>query len=164
MLIIPKIMFSRNDLYDKIIAAAENGCKILIIGKYGIFNENGKERSLDDRVRMIHLITNVTQISEEQLLLQTVKDKMSDFLVTVSDQLMIETKTNSKGELLIHILNPENESVIEHVEINIKKISQRTYKTAMIYSPETTRLSSFDADTGTIKLENLKTMATIVLD
>ena len=164
MLIIPKIMFSRNDLYDKIIAAAKNGCKILIIGKYGVFNENGKERSLDDRVRMIHLITNVTQISEEQLLLQTVKDKMSDFLITVSDQLMIETKTNSKGELLIHILNPENERVIEHVEINIKKISQRTYKTAIIYSPENTRLSSFDADAGTIKLENLQTMATIVLD
>ena len=112
----------------------------------------------------VRFIPNVTQISEEELLIQTVKEQMSDYLVTVSDQLMIETKTNSKGELLIHVLNPENERVIDHVEINIKNISAKTYKTATVYSPENTKLSSFDADAGTIQLENLQTMATIVLD
>lgn len=156
-LVIPKVLYSDNALYDKLISAAQRGVNVLFVGKFGLFNENGKERAGNDRVFSIDKVDGFYQCEHNWI------DKLSELnkeyeITTSSDSIIVETKSGGDGELILHLLNADNENEIEELKLSINGFQ---IKDVDCISMDNTTVK--DHDFRVITLKNVKTMATLVL-
>lgn len=123
LLVLPDIRFLSRRLHDVIAAAGARGVKILPLGLSGLYDENGMERAEDDPI--IGLKTVANKVSEVP----------SEFRVDVSAKgVMAETQVNSRGELVLHLLRPGNESAIAQMRVLIR--DPRASRKAELFSFE----------------------------
>ncbi len=108
LLVLPDVRFLSRGMYEAIAAAGERGVKIFPAGKFGLFDENGRERALDDPiVTMAGLKNRVDAVPDA-------------FKIHLSSPgIMAETQINGKGEFILHLLRPGNTSTIGELEIRI---------------------------------------------
>ncbi|MEN6315742.1 MAG: beta-galactosidase [Clostridiaceae bacterium] len=175
VLIIPELIYIKEDLYKKIIEMARNGGKIIIIGEFAIYNENGSEYDSEKTLFELKKEGNVIVGSSEENagnseadwinILKRLTGKNS--VVIEPGKMMIETSKDKNGRFLIHILNPDNDKLYDNIHVCITSEDIGTkYRDVKIYSPESTQLKYYkiDGSSMNIYLNGLKTMATIALE
>lgn len=152
LLVLPDVRFLSRGMYDAIVAAGARGVKILPTGKFGLFDENGRERALDDPiVTMSGLENRVDAVPDE-------------FRIRLSSPgIMAETQINGNGEFVLHLLRPGNTSTIGELEIEVP--DPRATSDAQLFSLDK-GCGLVSAGRGTdgavvLKVRNFRTMCSI---
>lgn len=160
VLIVPDGLFASQSLYDELKAAGERGVRILVLGHFGIYDENGRSRSEKNPVVNIGTLPFVTVLHSEEALAQQLRALSC---CTSHREMIVELKQNKAEELLVHVLNPNNETPADRVTIQLPKEFCKNLPLAEIRSFEDTTLESYAPDTGILLLRNVKTLTTIRL-
>ena len=106
LLVLPDLRFLSKNLYGALAAAGARGVKILPLGQAGLFDENGKERAADDPIIGLSRVKGL------------VSDVPPAFKVSLSaGGIMAETQVNAKGEYILHLLRPGNDSTIGELTV-----------------------------------------------
>lgn len=139
--------------YEALAEAAKRGVRLLRIGHYGLYNENGKDRDHSNPIRDLRDVPNVlTELPEE-------------FHVQIDhENVFTETRVEKNGTLVLHLLRPENYDTLQSVHICLKdaRISAQS-KPALHTIDEGCRIMDADIteDKAELKIANLRTMASI---
>ena len=172
VLILPELKYLTENLYQKVIEIAKKGCKILIIGDFGIYNENVRERDLSrilpelEKEKNIFLVNSKSNIDGEWINILR-KLVFENTVIVEPCGMMVETAKDENNKLLIHILNPYNNEPLNDVNIHISGfyIKGKT-KNIKLYTPESIECKSYEISYNNvdISLTGLKTMVTIALE
>ena len=165
ILIIPELHYTEDNLYYKLLDVAKRGCHVLILGEYGIYNENGKERDRNDKVYNLIKQQNICHSNTSDWIGTFRKLNSMHNIILDSDGIMVETALDTQGRIVLHLLRPENDDTLPFLKVTIyghNNISD--YQYAELYSIEDTQLLNFKiaGDTAKLVISNFKTMATVV--
>ena len=160
LLVLPDMRYVNAALHAKIVAAASRGVRIVLTGKYGLYDENGRERDLDNPI---------IGLSEVRDTLRGIPDKarIKAFGPDGGEirGIMVETTVNSSGEFVFHMLRPGNENTLDFVEVPLAepRISASSKATLRSFDPGC-RLESAECADGkaTLRVRGLRTMASVV--
>lgn len=153
LLVLPDMRFLSHGLYGLIRDASGRGVRVLMMGKFGLYDENGRERALDDPiVKMDGMANRVERVPDE-------------FMVKLSERgIMAETQINRKGELVLHFLRPDNGSAIGELDVRIS--DPRSSAEAELFSldADCALISAKRGADGVaeLKIRNFRTMCSIV--
>lgn len=156
-LILPQIRYSTAGMYADIAAAAERGVNVVFAGAFGRFNENGKERALDDPIR--NPAGERLYVCDGESWLAKVQECNAVYAVTTDDQsVIVETKCGAGGELVVHLLRTDNDTTLDALQVTLAgvKIAE-----AELVTPDEAVITAQDAHSVTIG--NFKTCATIIV-
>ena len=153
VIVLPNYRYAPTSQYEKIKSATERGVRVLMVGSYGLYTENGKERDHRNPIRNLQGLDNVlTEIPEDV----KIKTDVSDAL--------LEIRRNAKGNYVFHVLRIDNEDTLKTAEFEFDSDLIVDGVSAKLYSidPACT-LDSVEIKDGVvkIKIENLTTMASI---
>ena len=153
LLVLPDVRFLSRAMYDAIVAAGARGVKILPMGKFGLFDENGRERALDDPVVAMSGIENRVDAVPEEF-----KIRLS------APGIMAETQINGNGEFILHLLRPGNTATIGELEIVIPDLRATTNAQLFSLDDGCALSSSGRSQAGEVvlKVRNFRTMCSIV--
>ena len=168
ILIIPEVTYITEGSAGKIVEAAQKGCKVLLIGEFGGYNENGREWETNIMVRDLEEEENIFAIRSEDNWMVKLKQLTAKYTVYIGAKgLIVETAKDHDNRFLIHLLNPDNEEVIPFVHLIISEANANIkYKQVRVYSPENVKLEEQEIGNNylNLRLSEFKTMATIVLE
>lgn len=153
LLVLPDMRFLSRGLHEAIVRAGERGVKIYPAGKYGLFDENGRERALDDPVALMSDIKNKVDGVPDGL-----KVGLS------ASGIMAETQVNRRGEFILHLLRPGNSSTIGELEIRMSDTRATAEAELFSFDKGCGLVSSRRDPDGTVvlKVRSFRTMCSIV--
>ena len=153
LLVLPDVRFMRKSLYEALVAAGSRGVKILPTGKAGLYDENGIARAASNPICDLKGVPNkVSEIPDE-------------FRVKASAPLvMAETQVNAKGELVLHLLRPDNETVLPELTVSFADPRAAGRVTLHSFEKECSITDTrFEEGRRTVVLRDFRTMASVTL-
>jgi len=113
-LVLPDLRYARVAQHDRLVAAAARGVRLVLTGQYGLYNENGIERDLEDPIIGLSRAKGISHDlpTEEAVAVRDANGKDVPFAT-------IETTVNAAGDFIFHILRPDNETTLGRVTITI---------------------------------------------
>ena len=156
LLVLPDVRFLSRRLFDAIAAADGHGVKILLLGRAGRYDENGKERAKDNPIFELKQIANkVSEVPHE-------------FKVDISAPgVMAETQVNKRGERILHLLRPGNYSTIPSLRVVLAASAGRilALPSELFTLDDGCSLADAQLDTAgriTLTIRNFRTMCSVV--
>ena len=153
VIVLPNYRYAPTSQYEKIKSATERGVRVLMVGSYGLYTENGKERDHRNPIRNLQGLDNVlTEIPEDV----KIKTDVSDAL--------LEIRRNAKGNYVFHVLRIDNDDTLKTAEFEFNCDYFDSEVSAKLYSIDTgCVLDGVTIKDGKvkIKIKNLATMASV---
>ena len=160
ILLLPDMRYVNDTLHAKIVAAAARGVRIVLTGKYGLYNENGRERDMDNPVRGLSEVRNVLHEIPDETRIRAFGPDGSEIR-----GVMVETTVNSSGDFVFHMMRPDNEKALDFVEVKLAepRISAASKASLRSFDPGC-RLESAECADGsaTLRVRGLRTMASVL--
>lgn len=153
VIVVPDYKYASTAQYEKLERASERGVRILLIGEYGLCNENGKERDHGNKIRnLAGLKTVVKEIPEDAQ------------IKTDAENTLTEIRRSANGNVTLHLLRIENQNTLPLVNVEFESAYVKLGKKAIAYSIDgDCKLKSYEitGEKVCLKIENLTTMVTI---
>lgn len=153
LLAVPGLRFTKKRQYEALRRAAGRGARILLMGEYGVFDENGVGR--DPRNPIVGL-------QDVQGVLRSIPD---DVRVKVPPGVMVETSVNAAGDFVLHLFRPGNDSTLESVAVELADPRLSDGMAATLFSLEKPCVlgsASVGAGRATLDVRGFRTMASIL--
>ena len=160
LLVLPDMRYVNANLHAHIVAAAARGVRILMTGKYGLYDENGRERDLDSPVIGLSEVKNVLHDIPADA---RIKIRGADGKSVKG--VMVETSANADGDFVFHMLRPENSQTLGMVEADIDEPQFTMDANPSLHSFEPQcSLVSAERKEGcvTLRVRGLRTMASVI--
>ncbi len=156
VLLVQDVWYVHEKTADALKKAAANGCKVLLLGKFGIYTEWGKRRA--DASSIVQLAQNENIIQHENL--QAAEgDIQSAFGFKTEDGVLLHSAVTNDGKQLLHIINPHNDTLMEMAYVTLPETVSGIREWV---SPE--EGVYVEMEKGKLKIQNLQTMVTVCLD
>ncbi len=160
LLVLPDMRYVNSTLHRRIVAAAARGVRILATGKYGLYDENGRERDLD---------SPVIGLSEVKGVLRDIPDDVRIKVCGADGQelggIMVETTVNGSGDFVFHMLRPDNSVTIDVADVSLREPRLLGMASAQLRSLDPDcRLEKAEFPGGgvvSLRVRGLRTMASI---
>lgn len=155
--IIPKVLYADEKLVESVKNAALRGVKILILGHFARYYEDGKERRHSHFIFELNEADGFYRTNDDFISL--LRELNREYEITLGkENILLERKAGKNGEIVLHLLNAANENTIDELTVNICGIK---IKSADCISLENTCITKIDNSSITIK--DLKTTATLII-
>ncbi|MBE6931069.1 MAG: hypothetical protein E7463_12415 [Ruminococcaceae bacterium] len=156
-LVIPQVRYSTAAMYASLRAAAKRGVNVVFIGKFGRFNENGKERALDDEIR--NPAGEGIYTCDGDAWMEKVRELNAAHQVeTDAEGVIVETRCGEQGELVVHLLRADNETTLDEMTVTLAGTAIAGVE---MITPDDAKMQAWDKRSVTIA--NFKTTATLIV-
>jgi len=144
-------------MYASLRAAAKRGVNVVFIGKFGRFNENGKERALDDEIR--NPAGEGIYTCDGDAWMEKVRELNAAHQVeTDAEGVIVETRCGEQGELVVHLLRADNETTLDEMTVTLAGTAIAGVE---MITPDDAKMQAWDKRSVTIA--NFKTTATLIV-
>lgn len=139
--------------YEALAVAAMRGVRLVMIGHYGLYNENGKERDHCSGVRDLVGLPNI------------ISELPDDVRITTDiENVFTETRVEKTGEHVLHLLRLDNYTTLQSLRIKMQNpaIHEKCHLT--LYSTDDDcKIISYSIQEGAVDIiiANFRTMASI---
>ncbi|MBE7063403.1 MAG: hypothetical protein E7390_06435 [Ruminococcaceae bacterium] len=157
VLLVPDVWYVRDETAGALKKAAERGCRVILLGKFGLYNEWGKRRADASPVVLLAQNENIVQYDSLAAAEDDIRSTACDF--STDAELLLHVAVTNDGKQLLHMINPHNETPAE-VYVNLPETV--TGIEGWI-SPDGNGLCAV-MENGRLRISNLQTMITVCLD
>ncbi len=159
--VVPDMRFASTGQYAMLAAAARRGVRLVKLGAYGLYNENGKERDHADPIRELRGLPNVlTELPSDTRIPMRLPDGQP------LTGILTETAVGTDGSLILHLLRADNSQTVEAADITLRDARIRPGMQAELYSMDDgCSLGGYEVAEGEaiLHVRGLHTMASIAV-
>ncbi len=158
VIVLPDILYCKNKLYYDLKEASSRGVKIVATGGFGRHNENTKTRSEKNEIYNLQGIEKAILTNREEFLQYIQRNLTID-----KEDVLLETRINNSGDIILHILNANVDVDLNETLVTFEDELLESLTNYKVYSPDDISSEVTIKDNkATIKIKNLKTLASIV--
>lgn len=151
LVVLANMPFAPRGQYDAIASAYRRGVRFLRLGRYGLYNEHGKERDHADPIRDLSALPDIlTELPDDVRVIVSVPG------------ILVETRVTRTEKLVLHLLRADNTDTLPEVSATLT--DARVTGTARLYSVDdgcALRACTVDHGTARLTVTGLHTMASI---
>ncbi len=127
--VLPDMRFAPARQYKKLADTAARGVRIVRLGAYGLYNENGKERDHADPIRNLRGIPGVlTELPEDvRIPMQLPGGKPVEGV-------LVDTAVGADGAFVLHLLRADNNTSVDTLEVMLRSERIHAGMEAALYS------------------------------
>lgn len=156
-IILPQLLYVEESLLDALHRASARGVKMLIIGKVGRYYGDGKERRHSHWVFEMGEQEGFYYASAD--FVPTLRKLNAPYDITVDAAgILLETCQDTEGNLVLHILNSDNEKMLEKLTVTLNGYKVTSASCVSLENTEIVKTEESE-----IVLKNLQTTATLII-
>ena len=158
--VLPDMRFASREQYALLADAARRGVRLVKLGAYGLYNENGKERDHADPIRDLRGLPNILTALPEDVRIP-IRTPGGEPLPGV----LTETAVCAGGSLVLHLLRADNTRTVD-ADVTLRDARIRPgMRAALCSMDEGCILSGYEVTEGEarLRIRGLRTMATVAV-